>query len=67
MSFETQISLPTRDLQQLTTLLRKAGWAILDSGDRTTPEDGVGAEATVHVAFFGEPTVEVAEQCGVTA
>lgn len=67
MSFETQISLPTRDLQQLTTLLRKAGWAILDSGDRTTTEDGVGAEATVHLAFFGEPSVGMVEECGVTA
>lgn len=60
MTFETKISVPTRDLGRLTAFLLKAGCVVLDAGERTTTDDGVGAEASVNVLFLQEPALEVA-------
>lgn len=52
MSFETKISVPTRDLGRLKAVLANAGCIVLDAGERTTTEEGVGAEASVNVLFL---------------
>ena len=59
MSFETKISVPTKDLKKLQSILASAGCIILDTGERTTTEDGVGAEACLNVLFVDAPAAEL--------
>ena len=49
MAFETTLTVPTRDLPQFMTRLGKAGFLVLDTGDRVSTEDGEDAEATVRL------------------
>lgn len=54
MAFETRISLPVRDLDRLVPILTRAGCLVLDQGERTTTEEGLASEATVHVLYLAE-------------
>jgi hypothetical protein len=49
MGFETTLSVPTRHVPELMTRLARAGFVVLDAGDRLATDDGPDAEATLHV------------------
>ena len=49
-SFETTLTVPTRHLPTLLERLSRAGLTVLDTGARTTTDEGVDAEATVLVS-----------------
>lgn len=53
---ETRISVPNEDVEWISTRLAKAGLTVLDTGERVTTEDGVGAETVLAVSSFEEAT-----------
>lgn len=57
MAFETTLTVPTRDLVELTRRLSKAGFTVLDTGDRISTDHGPDAEATLRLVHL--PTLEV--------
>lgn len=52
MSEQTRITIPKGSLGWFTQALAEAGLTVLDTGERVTTEDGVGAEAVLHVVRF---------------
>ncbi len=52
MSEQTRITIPTGSLPWFTEAMTDAGLSVLDTGERVTTEDGVGAEAVIHLARF---------------
>lgn len=57
MSQQTRITIPTGSLTWFTDAMNDAGLSVLDTGERVTTEEGVGAEAVIHVARFGSDQV----------
>lgn len=58
-AFETTLTLPTAHLREFMSRLAKAGFTILDTGDRVATDDGHEAEATVRLLHL--PLVEVVD------
>lgn len=52
MSEQARITIPTGSLAWFSDAMTDAGLSVLDTGERVTTEDGVGAEAVIHVARF---------------
>jgi len=55
--FETTMTVPTRQLRELTTRLTKAGFTVLDTGQRIMTDDGPEGEATLRLLHI--PTLQV--------
>lgn len=49
MAFETTVTVPTAHARELMQRLARAGFLVLDTGDRVSTEDGVGAEAQLRL------------------
>lgn len=68
-AFETTLTVPTRHVRELMNRLSKAGFTLLDTGDRVTNDEGVDAEATIrlmHVAF-ADVNIEAPIELGIIA
>jgi hypothetical protein len=63
MAFETTLTVPTRDLAQLTVRLAKAGFTLMDTGDRIATDDGHDAEATVRLVHLAYVDVDPDAPC----
>ena len=61
MAFETTLTVPTRDLVELTRRLSKAGFTVLDTGDRIATDHGLDAEATLRLVHLPVLEVELVE------
>ena len=55
--FETTMTVPTRQLRELTSRLTKAGFTVLDTGQRIMTDEGPEGEATVRLVHL--PTMQV--------
>ena len=51
-AFSTTVNVPTRHVRDLMALLGRAGITVLDTGERVTTDDGLDAEATLHLAHM---------------
>lgn len=67
MAFETTVTVPTRHVHELMTRLARSGFLVLDTGDRVSTEDGVGAEAQLRLLHVTPDELDAAEALGVTA
>jgi hypothetical protein len=54
--FSTTLTVPTRHVKELMARLAPAGFTLLDTGERVATDDGLDAEAMVHLVHL--PTVE---------
>lgn len=61
MAFETTLTVPTRDLPELTRRLSKAGFTVLDTGERIATDHGLDAEATLRLLHASYVDVEIVE------
>jgi hypothetical protein len=50
MAFETTLTVPTPHVRELMARLARAGFLVLDTGERMTTDDGFEAEATLRLA-----------------
>jgi hypothetical protein len=57
-AFETTLTVPTRHVHEIMTRLSKAGFTLLDTGDRISNDDGLDAEATLRLIHLGIPSLE---------
>jgi hypothetical protein len=55
-TFSTTLTVPTRHVRELMARLAQAGFTILDTGERVSTDEGLDAEAMVHLVHL--PTVE---------
>lgn len=55
-TFSTTLTVPTRHVKELMARLAPAGFTLLDTGERVSTDEGVDAEATVHLVHL--PSVE---------
>ena len=55
-TFSTTLTVPTRHVKELMARLSKAGFTLLDTGERVATDEGIDAEATVHLVQM--PTVD---------
>lgn len=69
MAFETTLTLPTPHLKEFMLRLSKAGFLVLDTGERIATDDGSDAEATVRLLHVTVADVvdESACELGVSA
>jgi hypothetical protein len=65
MAFETTLTVPTAHVLEVMTRLGKAGFLVLDTGDRVSSEEGVGAEATLRLAHITVADLDAAAPLGV--
>lgn len=56
-AFETTLHVPTRHLREIMSRLSRAGFTIMDTGERVATDDGFEAEATVRLLHV--PTLEL--------
>lgn len=49
MGFTTTITCPTKDVPALMKELARAGFLVLDTGQRTTTDEGLFAEASLNL------------------
>ena len=57
--FSTTLTVPTAHLKELMGRLSRAGFTVLDTGARVSTDDGLDAEATLHLVHL--PMVEAVE------
>lgn len=67
MSFETTLTVPTRDLRQFMNRLARAGFTVLDTGERISTDHGPDAEATVRLLHLSEAQIDHSCELGVSA
>lgn len=69
MAFETTITLPTTDLRLFMDRLARAGFTVLDTGERVATDAGDEAEATVRLLHVAVADVgdDVPCELGVSA
>lgn len=67
LAFETTLSVPTRHLPELTTRLAKAGFTILDTGERIATDAGHDAEATIRLLHTAYVEIDETVPLGVSA
>jgi len=69
MAFETTLTVPTPQVRELMTRLARAGFLVLDTGERMTTDDGFEAEATLRLAHvsLAESDADASFDLGVTA
>ena len=67
MAFETTVTLPTPHLADFMARMSRAGFLVLDTGERVATDGGPDAEATVRLLHVA--VVEVVDECvlGVSA
>jgi hypothetical protein len=63
MAFETTLNLPTSHLSEFMTRLSKAGFLVLDTGERVATDCGPEAEATVRLLHVTVADVSEGEPC----
>lgn len=59
--FTTTLTVPTAHARELMARLAQAGFTILDTGDRVTTDEGMDAEATLHLVHIPTLLVEEAD------
>ena len=57
LAFETILTVPTAHLAELSRRLARAGFTLLDTGDRVATDEGPDGEATVRLVHM--PVMEV--------
>lgn len=67
MAFETSVSVPTRHAHELMARLARAGFLVLDTGERVSTEDGVGAEAQLRLLHLLPEDMDASAPLGVRA
>lgn len=69
MAFETTVTLPTPHLPDFMLRMTKAGFLVLDTGERVATESGPDAEATVRLLHLAQVEVSDDVPCvlGVSA
>jgi hypothetical protein len=65
MAFETTLTVPTPHIRELMSRLGKAGFLVLDTGERISNEDGVGAEATLKLVHISVADLDETCELGV--
>lgn len=58
--FSTTLTVPSRHVKELMARLSRAGFTLLDTGERVTTDEGMDAEATLHL--LDAPMVEVVDE-----
>ncbi len=61
--FSTTLTVPTRHVKELMARLSKAGFTLLDTGERVATDEGLDAEAMVQLLHA--PTVECVDEDAV--
>lgn len=61
------MTVPTAHLRELTRRLTKAGFTILDTGERITTDAGPEAEATLRILQVALPELDLSFETGVSA
>lgn len=67
MAFETTLNVPTPQLTELMRRLARAGFTVLDTGERITTEEGDNAEATIRLMHLAMPELDATCELGVSA
>lgn len=67
MAFETTVTVPTIHARELMARLAQVGFLVLDTGERATTEDGVGAEAQLRLLHVTPEDLESGQALGVSA
>lgn len=66
-AFSTTLTVPTRDLNQFMSRLARAGFTVLDTGERISTDHGPDAEATVRLLHVAEVQIDHSCELGVSA
>ena len=67
MAFETTVTVPTTHARELMTRLARAGFLVLDTGERVSTEDGLAAEAQLRLLHVTPDDLESGVALGVRA
>jgi hypothetical protein len=58
MAFETTLTVPTAHVHELMGRLSRAGFLVLDTGERIATDDGLEAEALLRLAHVTTPDLD---------
>ena len=65
-AFETTLTVPTRHVRDLMNRLSRAGFTLLDTGERVSNDEGLDAEATLRLLHVVEVDLESPVELGVS-
>lgn len=64
-AFETTLTVPTQHVRELMRRLSRAGFTLLDTGERVSGDEGIDAEATLRLLHVVEVDLDAPVELGV--